>query len=471
MIFSSATFLFAFLPITLILYHISNKRIRDYWLLLASMVFFAWSQPGYLWIIIVSVLINYVAAMLICRFKPRKMLLAIGVVLNLALLFYFKYFNFFFDSVNHLFSTNIQIKEILLPVGISFFTFQGMSYVIDVYRGDVQVQKNPLKVALYIMLFPQLVAGPIVRLSDIEQEISCPRSVSLLDFESGITRFIVGFAKKAIIANSMAEIVDSIWKAGLDNNTIIIAWVGSIAYSLQIYYDFSGYSDMAIGIGRMLGFHFCENFNLPYVSSSITEFWRRWHISLSSWFRDYVYIPLGGNRKHNYRNLIIVFLLTGLWHGASWTFVLWGIWNMLFILLEKLIVSRRKKQKNASISLIGKFLLHAYALFVINIGWVLFRADNISNAIRYVGTMIGIGLGHKPGFTVMWHLNNWNLLIMILAIVLSTPALTSIKKKLQPLIPENYWTILKICAMYSIFIIGVMRVFSGNYNPFIYFQF
>jgi len=471
MVFSSATFLFAFLPITLVVYHVANKRIRDYWLLFASMVFFAWSQPGYLWIIIVSVLVNYVTAMLIYKFKQRKLLLALGVVLNLALLFYFKYFNFFFDTVDHLFHTDFQIQEIILPVGISFFTFQGMSYVIDVYRGDVQVQKNPLKVALYIMLFPQLVAGPIVRLTDIEDEINSPRSVSLSDFEEGITRFIVGFAKKAVIANSMAEIVDSIWKAGLDNNTVIIAWAGSIAYSLQIYYDFSGYSDMAIGIGRMLGFHFCENFNLPYISSSITEFWRRWHISLSSWFRDYVYIPLGGNRRHNYRNLIIVFLLTGLWHGASWTFVLWGVWNVIFIVLEKMITSRRKKMNKPPISMPVKVLLHAYALVIINIGWVLFRADTVSNAIRYIGTMFGIGLGEKPGFTVMWYLNNWNILVMILAIVFSTPVFAWIKKKFKELLPENCLGIIKICVMYSIFIIGVMRVFSGNYNPFIYFQF
>ncbi len=268
MVFSSATFLFVFLPLTLITYFVINDHLKNYWLLFVSIVFFAWTQLGYLWIIIASILINYFFALIISK-RKSKILLITAVALNLSLLFYFKYFNFFKEIVNSVLNTELLIYDIILPVGISFFTFQGMSYVIDVYRGNVEVQKNILKVALYIMLFPQLIAGPIVRYCDIEKEISS-RVVTLNDFEYGVTRFVIGLGKKAIIANSMAEIVDNIWKAGVDNNTIVIAWVGSIAYSLQIFYDFSGYSDMAIGIGRMFGFHFKENFNLPYVSSSIT---------------------------------------------------------------------------------------------------------------------------------------------------------------------------------------------------------
>jgi len=450
-------------------YHVINDSLKNYWLLFVSLLFFAWSQPQYWWIILISVAINYVSAMLI-YVRKSKVILVVAVILNLLLLFYFKYFNFFIDTIDLVFSTNIVIDQIILPVGISFFTFQGMSYVIDVYRGTVGVQKNPVKVALYIMLFPQLVAGPIVRYADIESEISS-RKVTVSDFEEGVTRFIIGLGKKAIIANSMAEIVDPIWKAGVDNNTIAIAWAGSIAYSLQIFYDFSGYSDMAIGIGRMLGFHFNENFNFPYISTSITEFWRRWHISLSTWFRDYVYIPLGGNRKNLYRNLIIVFLLTGLWHGASWTFILWGAWNAAFIVGERLLRSRTDQKKGSSVIFYKSVASHIYALFVINIGWVLFRADNVGTALRYIGTMFGVGLGKMPGFTLGWYINNWNIFITIVAILLATSLPTKVRDIIKAHMPENLYLICRNVLTYCVLLLGAMRIFSSTYNPFIYFQF
>lgn len=325
-----------------------------------------------------------------------------------------------------------------------------MSYVIDVYRNTVSVQKNPLKVALYITLFPQLVAGSIVRYSDIATEID-NRKLSLDDLSEGITRFIIGIGKKAIIANGLAEVVDSIWKAGISNNTVAIAWFGSIAYSLQIFYDFSGYSDMAIGIGRMLGFHFSENFDRPYISKSISEFWRRWHVSLSSWFRDYIYIPLGGNRSHVYRNLFIVFLLTGVWHGVAWNYIFWGVYNGFFILLERFL----KNKKNIS--------SHIYTLLIVNIGWVFFRADTIIDAIKYLGTMFGIGLSSTPGFTLGWYLSNWSMALVILAVLDITGVLGRLSNRL-PLI-------VKYIVLYAILFLSVIRIVSGTYNPFIYFQF
>lgn len=300
------------------------------------------------------------------------------------MLIYFKYFNFLLDTANNIFDLSFSLKTIILPIGISFFTFQGMSYVIDVYRGQVPIQKNPLKVALYIVLFPQLIAGPIVRYTDVVTEID-NRDITASDFAYGIERFIIGLSKKTIIANSMAVVTDTIWNRGAGNNQVIVAWLGSMAYTLQIYYDFSGYSDMAIGLGRMFGFHFNENFDLPYISKNISEFWRRWHISLSTWFRDYVYIPLGGNRKRVYRNLAIVFLLTGIWHGASWTFIVWGMWNGLFILIERFTKNLySKNNKSHRNTLLGNILSNIYTLFVINLGWVFFRANTISDAIIYM---------------------------------------------------------------------------------------
>ena len=399
MVFSSTVFIFLFLPVTLLGYWIIRDDFKNYWLLLVSLVFFAWAQPRYLWIILVNILINYFFAVLLEKTKRKKIVLAVAVILNLGLLFWFKYFDFTIDTFNRVFSRQRKLLNIVLPIGISFFTFQGMSYVIDVYRKDVAAQKNPFKVALYITLFPQLIAGPIVRYTDIAEEIES-RKVTIEDYAYGIERFIIGLGKKAIIANTMAACVDSIWNNGAGNIECLTAWAGSIAYTLQIYFDFSGYSDMAIGLGRMFGFHFCENFNLPYVSKSITEFWRRWHISLSSWFRDYVYIPLGGNRRFVYRNLIIVFFLTGMWHGAAWNFIAWGGYNAIFLLIERVI--RKKRGKKDTTSHVLAVVKTIFTVFVVNIGLVLFRAPSIGNAYKYIGNMFGFITPNRMARYLLW---------------------------------------------------------------------
>ena len=328
MVFSSSIFVFGFLPLVLLGNYLLKERYRNVFLLLASLFFYFWGEEENIVIIILSILINYFSGLLVARFagtRIKKWMLVLAVGLNLGLLFYYKYFNFFIESVNSLLDTDIFVKDIILPIGISFFTFQGLSYVIDLYWGNVEVQKNPLKIALYVILFPQLIAGPIVRYKDVAEQIDT-RETSIEKFSAGIVRFVVGLSKKIILANGVGMIADEIFNAPYQEHAVLTAWLGVICYTLQIYFDFGGYSDMAIGLGKMLGFDFMENFNLPYISTSITEFWRRWHLSLSSFFKDYIYIPLGGGRKGNvYLNLFIVFLLTGLWHGASWNFVVWGL--------------------------------------------------------------------------------------------------------------------------------------------------
>lgn len=364
--------------------------------------------------------------------------------------------------------SEISLKNIVLPIGISFFTFQGISYVVDVYRRDVPAQRNPFKVALYISLFPQLIAGPIVRYNDIILEVD-NRQNTLDDFSSGIERFIIGLGKKAILANTMASLADAIWNNGAMNNTWSIAWVGSIAYTLQIYFDFSGYSDMAIGLGRMFGFHFNENFKLPYVSKNMTEFWRRWHISLSSWFRDYVYIPLGGNLKKVYLNLAIVFLLTGIWHGASWHFLLWGVWNGFFIVLERFIRSRQEeKTKNSVfIATISKL----WTLLIVNLGWVLFRAPYIKDAMQFIGTMFGIIVPEKVGYTVFWYLDKWTITIMLFAIFFASSLPTLLCEAIQKHVPKKIIVVFKYGALLVLLWFSMLRIVAGTYNPFIYFQF
>ena len=474
MVFSSTLFLFVFLPITLLGYYLIRNEYKNYWLLLVSLVFFAWSQPKYLWIIIVNILINYSCAMLIDRLQTlKKPVLIVAVAANLALLFYFKYFDFTIDSINKVLGCEFALRNIVLPVGISFFTFQGMSYVIDVYRGDVAAQKNIFKVGLYIVLFPQLIAGPIVRYKDIAFEVD-NRTTTIDDFSSGIERFIIGLGKKAIIANTMASTADAIWGNGALGNTWLIAWIGSIAYTLQIYFDFSGYSDMAIGLGRMFGFHFNENFNLPYISKDITEFWRRWHISLSSWFRDYVYIPLGGNRRHVYLNLAIVFLLTGIWHGASWHYIAWGVWNGIFILIERVIKTRNKRKGSARperTSWLATILLKIYTLLVVMIGWVLFRAPHTRDAARFVGIMFGIIRPKWVGYTAFWYLDRWTITIMMIGILFASSLPTKLATVIKAHVPDKAVLIGKYTLLLGLLYLSMLRIVSGTYNPFIYFQF
>lgn len=470
MVFSSTLFLFVFLPITLLIYYILKGKLRNYWLLFVSLIFFGWSQPNYLWIILVNIGVNYLCAILIDHLKSfRKEALFVAVIANFTLLFYFKYFDFILDSINRLVGSNFELKNIVLPIGISFFTFQGLSYVIDVYRKEVPAQKNIFKVGLYIVLFPQLIAGPIVRYTDIANEIDNRKS-SLEDFGSGIERFIIGIGKKAIIANTMAATADAIWNNYATGSSWIIVWIGSIAYTLQIYYDFSGYSDMAIGLGRMLGFHFNENFNLPYISKSITEFWRRWHISLSSWFRDYVYIPLGGNKRHVYFNLLIVFLLTGIWHGASWHYVAWGVWNGAFILIERKL-KLDKKRDYQKYGMLGRGISKIYTLFIVNIGWVIFRAPHTSDAFNYIATMFGVIRPESVGYTVLWYLDRWTITIMVIGVLFASAVPMRIKEIIKAKISKDILCVIKYILLLVLFYLSLLRIVSGTYNPFIYFQF
>lgn len=535
MVFSSTLFLFCFLPVTLAGYYSSillDKRVfgsrkffSNYWLLIMSLLFFAWSQLNYVWIILLSIFINYVGALGIDSFRrhdgrrpeveskerkseemsasfiPAKICLFVTILANLALLFYFKYFDFTIDTLNKVLSKSIPLREIALPIGISFFTFQAMSYTCDVYVRRAGVQRNLFKLALYVMLFPQLIAGPIVRYTDVQAEIDY-RHVTIDDFSEGARRFILGLGKKALIANTMAVTVDSIFAQGIENNTVAIAWLGAVAYSLQIYFDFSGYSDMAIGLGRMFGFHFLENFNLPYISRSITEFWRRWHISLSSWFRDYVYIPLGGNRHgavKTYRNLFIIFLLTGIWHGAAWHYIFWGIWHGAFMLLERSFrrqngTARKcrdgmSKRDGEDIvmrnGIVFRILQHIYTLLIVIIGWIFFRADSLREAFWYLKTMLGRALGSEPGFSVMWYLDRWTVLMLIVGILLSAgmPGIlfdrfrdgdiveTGVRVGSKAERSEGFVNVLRDICLLLILLLSGMNIVSGSYNPFIYFQF
>ncbi|MDX5322882.1 MAG: MBOAT family protein, partial [Exiguobacterium sp.] len=389
MLFSSTIFLFWFLPIVLILYYVSPRFLKNTVLLVASLLFYAWGEPIYTAVMLASIVMNYAFGLLVDNNrdnkKKAKWLVAGMVAGNVLLLSVFKYTSFIIENVNAITGLELTDPKIPLPIGVSFFTFQAMSYVIDVYRKDGKVQRNPLDLALYISLFPQLVAGPIVRYQTVADEIN-DRKETMDDFASGIQRFVIGLAKKMLLANNAGYVADQIFSQNAGEMSMGLAWIGIIAYSLQIYFDFSGYSDMAIGLGRMFGFHFLENFNYPYISKSVSEFWRRWHISLGSWFRDYVYIPLGGNRGSAwklYRNLAIVWILTGVWHGASWTFIAWGAYYGLFIMLERAFLGAWLKALPAP-------LAHAFTLFVVIIGWVFFRADDFPYALSYLSAMFNL---------------------------------------------------------------------------------
>ena len=380
MLFSSAIFLFAFLPITFLVYYMINPKFRNIWLFLVSVFFYAWGEPRFVLIMLFSIIMNYGLGLLADNYRGTdygRVVIITTVILNLVLFFCFKYLNFTIQNLNSLLKITLPQTHILLPIGISFFTFQAMSYVFDVYKGNGNVQKNPFYVGLYITFFPQLIAGPIVRYETVSREINC-RKENFNDISTGIERFIIGLGKKVIISNQWAILADYAFNMNQTGNlhSASLAWIGAIAYAFQILFDFSGYSDMAIGLGKMFGFHFLENFNYPYFSESVSEFWRRWHISLGSWFRDYIYIPLGGSRVKQSRlicNLFIVWLLTGVWHGANWTFILWGLWYFILLAFEKL-TGYPKRFKN--IFFIG--LYRIWTLFCILIGWVLFRSSNVT---------------------------------------------------------------------------------------------
>ena len=462
MVFSSVTFLLFFLPILLIIYFlVKDLKMKNYILLLFSLIFYAWGEPVYIIIMILSIIVTYFSALLINRCnKNKKLIFIISIILLLSSLIFFKYYNFIVMNINSLFKLNIVMNNLALPIGISFYTFQSISYICDVYSKKVNVQKNIFSLALYISLFPQLIAGPIVRYETIEKEIK-NRKHTLDNTVKGLKRFIIGLSKKVIIANSMAIIADTIYDSYTNAGTILL-YLGAICYTLQIYYDFSGYSDMAIGLGKVFGFTFLENFNYPYISRTITEFWRRWHISLSSWFKDYVYIPLGGSRvrtiKH-IRNILIVWLLTGLWHGASWNFITWGIYYGVLLLLEKFVFKKL-------IDKMPKLVSHIVTLFLIVFGWVIFRITDLNTLITTIKYMFI----YKESNMLDFILHNSKLIIdlylIIPAIILCYPFKIKINKK-------NYFIVnLIIDIMYIILLlINISMIVSNTYNPFIYFRF
>lgn len=467
MVFSSSVFIFMFLPLSLVSYYISGKKIKNYILLLASLFFYAWGVMNYLKVLIISILINYIFGLLVDKTIDKKHLrmffLILGIILNLALLFYYKYYDFFLENINTIFNMNLELKKIVLPIGISFFTFQGMSYIIDIYRNDGKVNKNIFSVALYISLFPQLVAGPIIKYKAVDEQIR-NRKESIDYFSYGINRFVIGLGKKIIISDMLGAISDNIFllanSSGID---MITAWIGAICYTLQIYFDFSGYSDMAIGLGHLFGFKFPENFNYPYISRSITEFWRRWHISLSTWFKEYLYIPLGGNRRGNvYFNLVVVFLVTGLWHGASWNFVIWGLWHGLFMIIERLI---RDKAWYKKIPLIIKIFI---TLFIVIIGWVLFKATTLKEGLRYLSIMFGLVNFSNITFEFAYFISRKFILLIIIGIIASTPIPKNIFNRYKGI---KAFELIKTILIILLFIVSIIFMVNSTYSPFIYFQF
>lgn len=461
MLFSSLTFLFVYLPILILLYYLIPFRwYRNTLLLLASLLFYAWGEPIYVLIMIVMILINYLFALLISMHKKNKWILFFACLVNFSVLFFFKYFNFFMGNLS-VFIKEVPTLEIVMPIGISFYTFQIVSYLIDVYRGDVQVQKNPLYFGCYVSLFPQLIAGPIVRYIDVEYEM-IHRKFSMTQCADGFRRFLIGLGKKVIIANHMAIVADTIFASTFEGLNFTTAWLGAIAFAFQIYYDFSGYSDMAIGLGKIFGFKFNENFNYPYIAKSITDFWRRWHISLSSWFRDYVYIPLGGNRCSKLRwifNMFVVWALTGLWHGAAWNFVFWGIYFFLILVLEKLFLQKVLKHLPG--------IRHLYAVLLILIGWVLFNCSSFDQIVNFLSCMF---VKFEPiNFMVFKEMDlSYVIPYFAFAFIGIFPLVGKIGKWMN----ERWWAGWIVDAFCLIvFAICVVLLINDTYNPFIYFRF
>ena len=468
MLFSSLTFLFGFLPILLLGYYVvPSRKFKNCILLVFSLLFYAWGEPKYILLMLVTILISYIMGLLINKYdskpKVKKLLLTMSIILILAGLIFFKYTNFILENITRVTKADITFMDIILQIGISFYSFQILSYVIDLYNKKVEVQRNIFSLALYVSLFPQLIAGPIVRYETVEDELK-NRKENLPDILSGFKRFIVGLSKKIIIANNMGLIADSIFVLNNSNIGTLIMWLGVLAYTLQIYFDFSGYSDMAIGLGKMFGFHFLENFNYPYIAKSITDFWRRWHISLSSWFRDYIYIPLGGNRVSKLkwiRNICVVWLLTGLWHGASWNFVLWGAYFAIILLIEKIFLLKFIEKS-------PKIIQWLYAIFLIMLGWVIFRCESMELMKNVLSKMFV----YQKSDLLKFITENINLLFSMLfilpAIVVSFPIVPKLKEKFNKSIIMYAGYNLLILILFSI---NIVFLTSSSYNPFIYFRF
>lgn len=475
MVFSSIVFLFLFLPLTLALYYVLRPAYRNWILLFSSLLFYFWGEGKYLSVMIFYMLFNYAAGFAIEKLRDKekirwsKTIFILSIAVNTGLLLFFKYITFILTNLNNLaevFHRHVPVPEVHLPIGISFFAFQALSYIIDVYRRDVKAQQNVVNFSMYKSLFPQLIAGPIVRYKDVSSQIT-GRVHSTEKFAAGLKRFIIGLGKKVLIANNVASFADSMFQNSGNDLSTVYAWLGILCYALQIYFDFSGYSDMAIGLGKMFGFDFLENFNYPYISRSIKEFWRRWHISLSSWFRDYVYISLGGNRAGKYRtwfNLLVVFFLCGLWHGASWTFVAWGLWHGLFLVLERTPWGKIVDRMPSPIMLL-------YTVLVILTGWVLFRSDNMHQAVQIFQAMFFLGSG---GLTQPMNLTVTVILALIAGIIGSTPWPSRLINRLKS---SNHTAITvsihigEALWLLGLFVTCAIVLSTATYNPFIYFRF
>ena len=461
MVFSSLNFLFLFLPAVLLAHTLVPMRFKNIVLLAASIFFYAWGEPVYVVLMVLNIAFSYTVGLQIESRKQkwaRKRSLVFGIVINLLMLGFFKYYGFAVDTFNAVFHAELPKRTLSLPVGISFYTFQTLSYLIDVYRGEVGAQKSLINFATYITMFPQLVAGPIVKYTDIRGQLE-NRRVTWNNAGRGVERIVCGLAKKVLLANNLGLLYSGIQTAA--QRSVLTAWLGAAAYALQIYFDFSGYSDMAIGMGKLLGFDFIENFDHPYVSKSITEFWRRWHISLSSWFRDYVYIPLGGSRTEPWkhlRNLLAVWLLTGLWHGASWNFVLWGLYHGVLLILEKTVFAPTLKKMSAAAS-------RALTLLLVTIGWVIFSNTDLSAMTGYLGSLIGIGASGFWDKTFRFLLTN-NLVLIVLAVAACLPSL-----KTWFIRRTSRYPVLSGVCMVALFLLVVASLIFGSYNPFLYFRF
>lgn len=473
MLFSSTFFLYIFLPIVLIIYYGASKKqaSRNLILLISSLIFYAWGEPKFVLVMLVSIAANYYFGILVDKARHTskvKLYLTIMVVFNLTIMGIFKYLGFIVETLNDIINLSISVPQIALPIGISFFTFQSISYVIDVYRGHGKVLKNPLDVGLYVAFFPQLIAGPIVRYETIANEIH-GRKETEKDFAEGIVRFIIGLSKKVLLSNQFALIADKAYALeGANSLTVGLAWLGAISYMLQIYFDFSGYSDMAIGLGRMFGFHFNENFNYPYIAKSVSDFWRRWHISLGTWFRDYVYIPLGGSRVGKaklFRNIFVVWLLTGVWHGANWTFIAWGIYFGILLMIEKFTGLDKWLARS-------KVVGHVYTLFLVLISWVLFRANSLEHALDYMKYMFGMGDMSITSDLTHLYLSE-NILVLVIGMFAALPFSKWVKRWYQ-MENETVQTVSKVLGMIALallFFTSVSYLVKGTYNPFIYFNF
>lgn len=472
MLFTSTVFIYLFFPVTLFGYYVlfrKKRKLQNAFLLFVSLFFYAWGEPKFIFIMLLSICGNYAFGLLVDKYreckKINKLIIILTAVFNLSILFVFKYLNFTLSIIGNIINDNSFVTSIALPIGISFFTFQAMSYVLDVNRGNGTVQKNILNVGLYIAFFPQLIAGPIVRYETVAEEIE-NRKENKDDFFRGWSRFVVGFSKKVLLANSFAVVADNMFNVVSNGNNISVssAWLGAICYTLQIFFDFSGYSDMAIGLGRMFGFHLLENFNYPYISTSITEFWRRWHISLGTWFRDYVYFPLGGSRVRKSRlifNLFVVWLLTGIWHGANWTFIVWGLLYFILLTIEKLTGCIKTDNKFV------KFGLWVYTIFFVVLGWVIFRADSLIIAINYIKMMFGLKSNVFLDNSFVYQFKSVYS-CLIFGILFSFPIIPFLKEKVKKCILTD---ILYIVLLVVVFIISIASIVSSSYNPFIYFNF